>query len=190
MPKFDWPPADRPEELGVAVRCDRVDRAVGRDHLHGAHMVGSEAEAAGEVAHSPAERVPDDPDAGRRPGQRREAEGRGSVDDLAPGHAGLDPRAAPSGVDLHALQAFRRDEDRAVVRRHGPSVAGRLDLDRQPLGGRVAHRGRDVATATGGHYDRGPVGHRSVERCELTGGGRVVSVEHHPARHLGEPLES
>ena len=146
---------DRPEELGVAVRCDRVDRAVGRDHLHGANMVGSEAEAAGEVAHSPAQRVPDDPDARRRPGQRRKAEGRGSVDDLAPGDAGLDPRAAPVGVDLHALQALRRDEDRACRPPARPSVAGRLDLDGQPFGGRVAHRGCDVATATGRHHDAG-----------------------------------
>ena len=95
--------ADGPEQLGLVVRADPAQPAVGGDDLDGADVVGREAVLAAQRAHAAAEGVADDADVGRRAAQPGETELGGGLEDPDPLHAGLDAGDAALRVDGHAL---------------------------------------------------------------------------------------
>ena len=139
------PAAQRPEQVGLVVGVDVQLVAGGGHDVERADVARGEALAAREPAEPAAERVARDADAGRHAVQAGEAVLAGRRHHRPPRRAGLDLRGPRAGVDLHAGQPRRAQQDRAgEVAEHRRAVPGRLRGDAQAVRRRVAHRRGEV----------------------------------------------
>ena len=154
-PKLPPPPADRPEEVRMAGRVDLEPRAVRRDDLGAEEVVDRKPVLAHHVADAAAEREPADPDrAGVAEADAQPVRGR-RRGHLARGEAGLRPRSALLGAELHALQRREVEDDPAVARAMPrAAVAAAPDRELEPrLPARARRRRRLVGV--GGRLPRG-----------------------------------
>ena len=140
------PAAERPEQLGVAVAVDPPVLAVGAHQFDRQHAVGREAVAASQQAHSAAQRVADHADAAARAPQAGQPELGGRPGDVRPQGAGLDAGDPAPGVDLHARQRRRVDQDRSL-QVPARAVPGALHAHVEPVVAGEPHRRDDVVGA-------------------------------------------
>ena len=150
--------AQRPEQLGVVLRVRAHQLSLGRHELDRRDAVGLQAVAAREPAHAAAERVAGDADVRAGAVQRDQPVRRGGVHDLLPQHAGTDAGDPVDGVDLHAADPARLDQDRAVeAARAGPRCGRWPGARRAGRGSRAAldDRRRPRARPRGRRRPRG-----------------------------------
>ena len=147
--------AQGPEEVRFGIRRGVAQHAVGSDHVDAPHMIGRPAAGPAHGEAEPAtERVPDDPDRRRRPGQRCEARPSCFVDSLSPADPGVDPGRLSDRVDRYAVHPAGRDQD-PVVDDHGRPVPGREDGHGKVVSSGEADGGLDISGTRGAHDERG-----------------------------------
>ena len=163
----------RPEQLGVVLRVRAHQLSLGGHELDRGDAVGLQAVAACEPAHAAAERVARDADVRAGAVERDQTVRRGGVDDLLPQHAGTDAGDPVDGVDLHAADPARLDQDRAVeAAQRTRVVAGGLGRDAQAVLAGGADDGRHLVLVRGVRDGRGALVDGEIERLA----GSVVAV--------------
>ena len=144
-PEIGLAAAHRPEQVGVAVRGDAAQPAVGGDQLDGVDVVGGEPVLAGQQGDTAAGCVADRPDAGRGPVQRCEATLRRLRHNLPPADARADPRRPRRGVDADLAQPPGVHQN--AVDQYRGSVPGEVRPQRHVVLGGEADRGLHVGGA-------------------------------------------
>src|SRR5581483_3926344 len=121
-------PADRPEEIRMAVAVDLEDAAVGGDDLGAEQVVDRQTVLAREVAGTAADRQPADPDGRRVAEADREPMRCGGLCDLTRREAARCVRDALTGIDLEGGKAGQVEHDPALARAvAGEAVAAAAD---------------------------------------------------------------
>ena len=124
--------AQAPEEVGVLGLARRDELAVGGDQVDGEQLVDRQPVLSMKPADAAAERQAGDAGVGDDPARGREPERLGLAVELAPEHAGLDPRRARLRVDADPLHRPQVDDDAAVADRQARiAVAPASDGDRE-----------------------------------------------------------
>ena len=165
--------AQRPQQVGVLLLAGGDEAAIGQHDIGLEQIVDGQAVLARQVAMPAAQRQAGD--AGGRNDARRDgqAEGMGSVVDVALRAAGANAGRAGLGVDAHAFH-LRQVDDQAIVHaaKARPVVAAAPDGDGQAVVAPEIDRGDhvgDVGAAGNGQWPL--VDHAVVERaCFLIAG--------------------
>ena len=106
--------ADAPEQLGLGVRVDEAELAIGRHDLRRQQVVDRQTVLADEVADAAAQREAADPDrAGVAEADRQAVRGR-RLGHLAGREPGLRPGSAAFRIDLDRLHVAQVDHDAAL----------------------------------------------------------------------------
>ena len=108
-------PADRPEEVGLALLARLHNLAVGGDHLGREQVVDRQPVLPDQEADSARERDPADPDRAGVAQARGTPPLAGGVGVLARRHPGLNPGGLRVGVDLEGAHAREVDHDPAFA---------------------------------------------------------------------------
>ena len=172
----------RPEEVRVVVGVDSPRLAIRGDDLDRAHAVAREAILPPQPAEPPAERVADEADVGRGPGERAEPMAVCCLAQLERQRPGFNARGLGIRIDLDASHALGLDQDRVVKRaeRDRP-VPGALPGDPEAVLTREADDFRDVICALC-ERDRA----RALVGGEIPGLAGLIPVgvgrRHHAAR--------
>ena len=116
-PEVSAAAAQAPEEVGVLGLARLDELAPGGDEVDGEELVDRQPVLSMEPAEAAAERQAGDAGVGDDPARRRQPERLGLAVELAPEHAGLDPRRARLRVDADPLHRPQVDDDAAVADR-------------------------------------------------------------------------
>ena len=129
--------AQRPQQIGVRMRIDGAQMAVGGHDLRTDDAVARESEMAAGEAHPTTERVPADADRRARPGRDRRAVRRQGGVDVDQLRAGADRGGSVRAVDADLAEVAQVEHDAALQRR-----VSRVTVTSRPRPNRHAARDR------------------------------------------------
>ena len=163
---------ERPEQITVRLGARGDEAAVGQHHISGYQIVDRQAEAAGEVAHSPAERQSGDARSGHEArGQCHPERTRGMIN-ITPDATGVDSNGASLRIDRGAAEAAKVNDEGVVPDAESTAVVcAASDGQRQHVVARVCHAGHHVSDISAPH-DRERV---TIHCTVVDSSGRLIA---------------